>query len=165
MGRLQLLPDTSIRTTNETLGGLFRFFYFYHPMEKLLLLSLFFILLGLPAYSQVTVPKHYELKGQAYTQADSIHDIWMDTQYWNILKKNKLKMKCSGCDNIYMDVVMGIDNNGRLLGINVVKTKCCTSEFSENLKSEFLAYFGDLIFPPSLWNMTFEYRLGTGLSC
>lgn len=132
---------------------------------KYTLTILFFAILSAAAFSQTTVPKHWELKGLTYTQSDSIHEVWMKTEFPTILKKNKLKMKCDGCSNIYMDVVFGIDGAGLLLGINVKKSVCCGGEFSEKLKSDFLAYFGNFKFPPSLLNLTFEYRLGTGLSC
>src|SRR5687767_7534234 len=133
---------------------------------KSILLLLFIIFITSGIYSQTDqIPKHYELKGQAYTQADSILDVWMDTQYPVILKKNKLKMTCAKCTNIFMDVTLDIDSSGQLKSANIVKTVKCGGEFSQNLILEFLAFFKKCIFPPSLREIMFTYRLGTGLKC
>lgn len=116
-------------------------------------------------YAQTDVPKHYELKGTAYLQSDSILNVWMKNEFPHILKKNKLKLTCAGCYSIHMDVVLAVDENGKLLTSKIINTKCCGEEFSQRLESQFLEYFNTLIFPPSLRSLSFQYRLGTGLSC
>jgi hypothetical protein len=128
-------------------------------------LVLFLILWCGATFSQTNIPKHYELEGKAGTQADSILKLWNKKEFPSILKKNKLKMTCAKCSNIYMDVVFTIDANGVLRLPKIVKTVCCAGGFSNDLSTDFLDYFYSLQFPWALRNITFEYRLGTGLSC
>ena len=115
--------------------------------------------------AQTDVTKHYELKGKAYTQSDSILNVWMKNEFPYILKKNKLQLTCSGCSSIYMDVVIKVDNAGKLGGTQIKTTHCCGGAFSLKLENQFLEYFNTLLFPGSLHNISFQYRLGTGLSC
>ncbi len=130
-------------------------------------ITLFFVLviLNTTIFAQTNIPKHYELEGRAYTEADSIRNVWMKKEFPSILKKNKLKMTCAKCSNIYMDVVFTIDANGVLRLPKILQAVCCGSSFSNQLSTDFLDYFYDLQFPWALRNMIFEYRLGTGLKC
>ena len=134
---------------------------------KTVFLSAIFICFGftyLPGQSDEVV-KYYELKGQAYTQADSIVDVWMKTHYPVVLKKNKLKMTCAHCTNIFMDVIFGIREDGRLDDFKTVDSNKCGEKFSEKLIVDFLIFFENFIFPPSLRNRLIQFRFGTGLKC
>src|SRR5262245_53288371 len=95
-----------------------------------------FILSG-TVYSQTKVPQYYELKGQAYDQADSLLKVWMKNEYPAILKKNKLKMTCAHCTNIYMDVIVMIEPDGTFIDYQVVSSNKCGEAFSDDLKAEF----------------------------
>ena len=133
-------------------------------MKETTFFFLYFIL-ARTLFSQTNIPKYYELEGRAYTEADSIHKVWMKKEFPSIIKKHKLKMTCAKCSNIYMDVVFTIDANGVLRLPKLVKTVCCGGSFSSDLSCDFLNYFYTLQFPWALRNLTFEFRLGTGLSC
>jgi hypothetical protein len=135
-------------------------------MKSAFVLSMLFCFLFCKGYSQTdSIPKHYELKGLAYKQADSIQDVWMTTHYPVVLKKNKLKMTCAHCSNIFMDVIFKIRADGRAQDWLTVNSNKCGEKFSAKLEEDFLIFFENFIFPPSLRNLIFEWRLGTGLSC
>lgn len=115
--------------------------------------------------SAVQVPKSYELKGDSWKDWNKIYENWMKNEYHKILKENKLKMTCSGCENIYLDVVLNIDSTGKMTFYKLVDSKKCSEKFSKKLEIQFMKSFFNLKFPPSLRNMFFEARLGTGLKC
>ncbi len=134
-------------------------------MKNIFFTILIFVLMCIYLPAQNSVPKHYELKGDAYIQADSILDLWLATEYPTILQKNKLKMTCAKCENIFMDVVFIISNEGSLIDYEVVKMNKCGQDFSDELKAEFVFFFSRNKFPPALRSMHIEFRLGTGLKC
>lgn len=133
-------------------------------MKKTTLILLLILING-TLFSQTNIPKYYELEGRAKTEADSVLKVWMKKEFPSILKKNKLKMTCAKCSNIYMDVIFTIDANGVLRLPKIIKTVSCGGAFTSQLSDDFLNYFYALQFPWALRNLTFEYRLGTGLSC
>lgn len=111
------------------------------------------------------VLKSYELKGDSWTDWNKIYQNWMKNEYHKILKENKLKMNCSGCENIYLEVILNIDSTGKMTFYKLVNSKKCAEKFSKKLEIQFMKSFFNLEFPPSLRNMFFEARLGTGLKC
>lgn len=135
-------------------------------MKSSIGIFIFFYLGICTSYSQSdSVIKYYELKGQAYQQADSIVQVWMKTHYPVVLKKNKLKMTCAHCSNIYMDVIFAIRSDGRLDEAQTVNSDKCGEKFSAKLEEDCLIFFENFIFPPSLRNQLIQFRFGTGLSC
>lgn len=114
---------------------------------------------------QDSIPKSYELVRQQYTEWQTLYDNWRITEYPKILKENKLKMNCNGCESIYMDVVFYIDVSGRLDHYKVITSNKCASTFSKKLEKRFLKLFMESKFPSKLRNSKFEVRLGTGLKC
>lgn len=141
--------------------------------KSILLVFLFFF--SLSVFSQEVamdsasktsqIPKSYELKGDSWTDWNKIYQDWMKNEYSKILKENKLKMYCSGCENIYLEVILNIDSTGKMTFYKLVNSKVCTDKFSKKLEIQFMKSFFNLEFPPSLRNMFFEARLGTGLKC
>lgn len=116
-----------------------------------------------PPTSQVL--KSYELKGDSWKDWNKIYQDWMKNEYHKILKENKLKMNCSGCENIFLDIVLNIDSTGKMTFYKLVNSNKCSEKFSKKLEIRFMKSFFNLEFPPSLRNMYFEARLGTGLKC
>ncbi len=112
-----------------------------------------------------SIPWYYELKGDAYQQADSLLDLWMATAYQTILKKNKLKMSCKKCTSVYMDVIFLIEPDGTFIDYEVLQSRKCGEEFDGDLQGEFVFFFAQIKFPPALRELRFRYRLGTSLSC
>lgn len=112
-----------------------------------------------------SIPKFYNLNSTQYNAWKIIEQEWMQKEYGKILKENKLKMSCNGCENIYMDAIIAIDNSGKLKEYKIVKTRKCSQEFSKKLETRFIKWFIDLKFPAELFNSKFEIRLGTGLKC
>jgi len=110
-------------------------------------------------------PKYYQLTSDQYKAWKSIEDEWMKKEYRTILKENKLKMTCAGCESIYMDVVFIVDTRGTLIQTKTLKTRKCAGEFSKKLEERFLKWFLNFSFPAQLYNLKFEVRLGTGLKC
>ncbi len=112
-----------------------------------------------------TIPKSYELKADQYKAWRVIEQEWFSKEYSNILKENKLKMNCNGCESIYMNTVITIDSIGKLKEYKVVNSRKCASTFSKKLEQRFMKWFLTLNFPKELYNSKFEVRLGTGLKC
>ena len=111
------------------------------------------------------VLKSYELKGDAWTSWNAIYQDWMKKEYHQILKENKLKMNCNGCEYIYLDVVLNIDSIGKMTYYKLINSNKCSEKFSKKLEIQFMRSFFNLEFPQPLRNMYFEARLGTGLKC
>lgn len=112
-----------------------------------------------------TIVKYYQLPSSQYKTWKLLEDEWMKNEYGKILKENKLKMTCSGCESIFMDVVFTIDAQGKLSATKTLKTRKCAGEFSKKLEERFLKWFLQRSFPAELYNTKFEVRLGTGLKC
>lgn len=112
-----------------------------------------------------SIPKSYELKQPQYKIWDSIYNIWMTKEYPKILKQNKLKMNCHGCESVAMNAVFIIDETGKLKNYKVIKSKVCGKEFSKKLELQFINRFQNQPYPPELFNLKFEVHLGSGLKC
>ena len=128
-------------------------------------LSVFSQEVSMDSASSSQVLKSYELKGDSWKDWNKIYQDWMKNEYHKILKENKLKMNCSGCENIFLDVVLNIDSTGKMTFYKLVNSNKCSEKFSKKLEIQFMKSFFNLEFPPSLRNMYFEARLGTGLKC
>jgi len=107
----------------------------------------------------------YELTGSAWTDWKAIDADWMKNHYWTCLEKLNLKMSCAHCENIYVDVELHINAEGRLESYKILKENICENKITPELEESFLAYFKELTFPESLRNLIIEARLGTGLKC
>jgi hypothetical protein len=127
---------------------------------------IFLLLAFADCYSQKdSVVQYYEMKGGAGKQIDSIHSLWMSTHYPSILKRHRLKMQCSNCESIYMNVQLDIDSTGKVFFYKIIKEKCCAGKFSDTVRKDFLKYFLEVTFPDALRRKKFIIRLGTGLKC
>lgn len=131
---------------------------------RIIIISILFI-----SFSQLSAQiegiKHYELKGKAYQQADSILNVFMKVEYPALLKKYKLKMNCGNCTSVFMDVVFFIEPDGHIVDYVMVDSKKCGAEFDEEMQADFVFFFVQINFPPSLRDMHLQYRLGTSLKC
>lgn len=136
--------------------------------------ALFFCAIHIPANaeqvsdtakSEPVIAKFYELPQQQWRAWQKIQQEWLKKEYPKILQAQKLKMTCSDCENIYLDAVFSIDATGKLTHYEPVNSKKCADKFSEQLVKKFVAWFFTIQFPSELYSLTFEVRLGTGLSC
>lgn len=118
-----------------------------------------------PVKPVLVIPKAYELSREQSNAWRLMQQAWMKTEYPKILKQQKLQMNCSGCENIYLDAVFSIDAQGKLQHYEPVNSKKCADKFSKALELKFTKWFFMVQFPPELYNLNFEVRLGTGLSC
>lgn len=117
------------------------------------------------AKAEPVIPKSYELEGEQWKAWQEMQQEWMKNEYLKILQEQKLRMNCSGCENIYMDAVFTIDAQGKLANYQLVNSKKCAEKFAPVLADRFAAWFFKVQFPPALHNLKFEVRLGTGLTC
>ena len=115
--------------------------------------------------SAIIIPKTYELKTEQWKAWKKIEQDWMKNEYSKILKENKLKMNCNGCESIYMDAVFSIDSTGKLKYYKLINSRKCADKFSKALEIRFTKWFFHTQFPMELYNLNFEVRLGTGLKC
>lgn len=113
----------------------------------------------------IVIPKTYELTSEQWNAWQKMEQDWMKNEYSKILKENKLKMNCSGCESIYMDAVFSIDTTGKLKYYKLLNSRKCADKFSKGLEIRFMKWFFKTQFPLELHNLNFEVRLGTGLKC
>jgi hypothetical protein len=72
---------------------------------------------------QDSIPKHYELNRPQYNAWNYIYQEWMTKEYGKILMENNLKMNCSSCLSVYMNVIIRIDSLGKLKEYKVITAK------------------------------------------
>jgi hypothetical protein len=107
----------------------------------------------------------YELKGDRRKAFDEIHERWMRDRYPDCMKKFKLSMNCSHCEDIYIMVRITIDARGRIKEYVKIREDICGGKADERLERCFMESLESITFPRSLRNMVIETRLGTGLKC
>jgi hypothetical protein len=107
----------------------------------------------------------YELSGTAWTDWKAIDADWMKNHYWACLEKFNLKMSCGRCEDIFIDVELHINAEGRLDSYKILKENICEKKITPELEQSFLEYFKKLTFPESLRNLIIQTKLGTGLRC
>lgn len=110
------------------------------------------------------VLKSYELPDAEWKAWQKTEEAWKG-EYTKILKEQKLKMNCNGCESIHMDVVLSIDAEGKLKHYRLLRSNKCSEAFPKALEIRFMKYFFGLKFPDELKGKNFEVRLGTGLKC
>jgi len=130
-----------------------------------IILSLFFSFVFNAQEAKDSIPKSYELKDPQYSAFRKIEQEWFAKEYHKILKENKLKMNCSGCESIFMNTIFEIDSLGKLKNYKVMNSRKCATTFSKKLEERFIKWFLNYLFPKELYNTKFEARLGTGLKC
>ncbi len=136
-------------------------------MKKTPILILF-LLLSFAFKAQqtnTTIPHSYDLTGPQYDEWTNFYNNWRITEYPKILQENKLKMNCSTCESVYMEVLFVINEIGKLDHYEVLKSKKCNEGFSKKLEKRFMKAFMDFQFPKDMRSIKFEARLGTGLKC
>lgn len=115
---------------------------------------------------QVNFPvKEHELPPAQWKAWNELKEKWMGSEYRDCLKKSDLKMSCSGCEYIYMDVILEIDKQGHLQSYTILKENVCGEKARKELQECFLKYFQEITFPPELKGWKIEAKLGTGLKC
>jgi hypothetical protein len=142
-------------------------------MKKIVLIFSFFCCRFLSGSAQEiimdTTPEiilhAYEMKESQWQAWQSFDIPWRTKQYPKILRENKLKLSCSGCENVYMDVVINIDAHGKLTDYRLLGSNKCGEEFSKALEIRFMKWFFQQQFPQELFGTRFQVRLGTGLKC
>ena len=112
-----------------------------------------------------SVVYYLDLPDSAQFKWYSMDDVWHKKYYLNLLKENKLKLSCAGCENIYIDVIVEIDKNGKLISHKLVDGNQCGGKPTKKLVSSFIKYWYTYLFPPELRGLKIQIRLGTGLKC
>jgi hypothetical protein len=140
-------------------------------MKRLIILFLFiFPLLAAAQDEPVVVPSDsvamvWNLDRDASKAWDRIDSVWMDSVYWNTLKKHKIKMSCAHCTGVMMHVDMQIDSSGHLASYRLEAGFFCDEKLALTLENEFMQFFLNLEFPPALRGRVFRTFLGTALKC
>jgi hypothetical protein len=102
---------------------------------------------------------------EVWKQWNPIDSVWMHKEYWKILADFHLKMKCSYCDGINMNVDMVIDSNGKLSRHTVINSNKCGKDFDKKLEDAFMKYFYGITFPAIFRKRICIVMLGTALKC
>lgn len=109
--------------------------------------------------------KEYELPGPQWKAWNTLKEQWMRENYWQILKVFDLEMSCSGCEYIYLDVILDIDLQGRIRDISILRENVCGETASPEFRKAMLEHFRTIVFPPELRGWKIKAKLGTGLKC
>ncbi len=140
-------------------------------MKRLILLI--WIMLPVVAAAQDTedvvptdsIVKTWDLERVAWRAWQPIDSAWMDSIYWNTLRKHKIHMDCGHCTRVIMHVDMKIDSLGKLEQYRVESSHICDDKMQKTLEKEFMEYFFNLTFPLPLRSRVIRTQLGTGLKC
>ncbi len=107
-----------------------------------------------------------ELPTDGQRQAwNKMHDDWLKNYFSSCMVHNKVKLSCAHCSKVYLTVDFKIDSSGKVNNHRIVKDIMCGRPFTVQLKTCFLEFFLNAVFPEGLRNMILEVTLGNGLKC
>jgi len=109
--------------------------------------------------------REHELPEAARRDWMLIKNEWMRNGYSECLKEFGLKMKCSGCEYVFIKVELSVDTDGRLTGCRKINDNVCGRSATVLQEECLLRRLKSMVFPQSLRGKKFETMLGTGLSC
>lgn len=112
-----------------------------------------------------TVLNDYELTSKQYAAWKSIQNNWLVSDYEVIQMENKIKLNCKSCEAFYVEVIIKIDENGKLGYYKLVDSKKCGVAVTKQLELRIMRKFFKFEYPYELRNTIFKTRLGNVLKC
>lgn len=94
-----------------------------------------------------------------------IQEKWFEEVYRPALDKFKIELNCSDCEYAYIDAVIYIDYEGKIVKYSIEKSNVCGNKASPELIIEFISPLLKIKIPKSLSNKAIKVKLGTGLKC
>ncbi len=107
----------------------------------------------------------YELTDKQYTAWKSIKYNWMANDYELIKSENKIKLNCANCSAFYVEVVIKINESGKMEYYKLVNGKRCGVGLTKELELRIMRKFFKFEYPFELRNTTFKTKLGDVLKC
>ena len=112
-----------------------------------------------------TTLNDYELTDKQYAAWKSIKNNWMVSDYEVIESENKIKMNCKNCESFYINVIIKINESGKLQYYKFIDGKNCNIAITKKLELRFMRNFFKFEYPPELRNTIFKTTLGNSLKC
>lgn len=113
----------------------------------------------------LSVLNDYELTDKQYSAWKSIKNNWLANDYELIKSENKIKLNCSNCSAFYVEVVIKINESGKMEYYKLVNGKRCGVGLTKQLELRVMSKFFKFEYPFELRNTTFKTRLGDVLKC
>ena len=107
----------------------------------------------------------YELTDKQYSAWKSIKYSWLASDYELIKSENKIKLNCKDCSAFYVEVVIKINESGKMEYYKLINGKRCGLGFTKELELRVMRKFFKFEYPFELRNTTFKTRLGDVLKC
>ncbi len=103
------------------------------------------------------------LSKSQYSSWKEIENNWLKEKYYPFLKKEKIKLNCSGCESAYVQLVFKKDSSQTKY--TIIKTKQCGEAFKGKLLLELKKILNQIILPEEFNNTIFKTQLGSALKC
>lgn len=113
----------------------------------------------------LNVLNDYELADKQYSAWKSIRNSWLVNDYELIKSENKIKLNCSNCSAFYVEVVIKINESGKMEYYKLVNGKRCGVGLTKQLELRVMSKFFKFEYPFELRGVTFKTRLGDVLKC
>lgn len=107
----------------------------------------------------------YELSDKQFSDWNAIKNNWYATDFEKIKVEQKVAMSCKSCSSFMMDVILTINQNGKLESYKMVSGKKCGVPFNKELEVRMMRNFFKFEFPGSLRGLTFQTKIGDALKC
>lgn len=107
----------------------------------------------------------YQLTDKQYSAWKSIRNNWLANDYQLIKSENKIKLNCGNCSAFYVEVIIKINESGKMEYYKLVNGKRCGVELTKQLELRVMRKFFKFEYPFELRNITFKTRLGDVLKC
>ena len=119
----------------------------------------------LETIEKLDVLNDYQLTDKQYAAWKSIRNNWLATEYEVVLAENNIKLNCKNCESFYVEVVIKINENGKMEYYKLLNSKKCGLVITKKLELRIMGKFFKFEYPFELRNTTFKTRLGNSLKC
>lgn len=128
---------------------------------------LFFVFLTSVSFQngETRVLNDYELSDKQFTDWNAIKNNWYATDFEKIKVEQKVALNCKSCSAFMMEVVLTINQNGKLESYKMVNGKKCGIPINKELEVRMMRNFFKFEFPGSLRGITFQTKIGDALKC
>lgn len=113
----------------------------------------------------IIVENSYELESDAWKNWNTISEQWFENNYRNLLEKYAIEMNCSDCEYAYIDFVIYISYEGKIVKYETTKSNICGDSAGESIILDFIQPLLQYKFPKNLHNKALRIKLGSGLKC
>lgn len=119
----------------------------------------------LETVAESDVLSDYQLSDKQYSAWKSIKNNWLASEYELIKSENKIKLNCSNCNAFYVEVIIKINESGKMEYYKLLNGKRCGVGLTKELELRVMRKFFKFEYPFELRNVTFKTRLGDALKC